>query len=96
MHKFLHTAAAAALLAAGATAHAQHGEIRCNPEAPKAEWRGQMELQKELEGQGWKVRQVKTYNNCYEVYGLDAQRKRVEVFFHPKTFEKVAEVPQPQ
>jgi len=86
--------ACAALGLATYGAQAQHGNITCAPDAPKAEWRGQMELQKTLEGRGWKVRQVKTYNNCYEVYGFDEKGARVEVFFHPKTFEKVAEVPQ--
>ncbi|WP_229722505.1 PepSY domain-containing protein [Xylophilus rhododendri] len=85
---------APALVLASAAALAQHGNIQCSPEAHKSEWRGQMELQKTLEERGWKVRQVKTYNSCYEVYGFDEKGARVEVFFHPKTFEKVAEVPQ--
>ncbi|WP_198972574.1 PepSY domain-containing protein [Xylophilus sp. ASV27] len=94
MHPFLRllTVSAAALAAAGAHAH---GDVRCDPESPKAEWRGQMELQRKLVAEGWKVRQVKTSNNCYEVYGFDEKGARVEVFFHPKTFEKVAEVKQP-
>jgi hypothetical protein len=80
-------------LAAG-TAFAQHGKVNCTPDTPKAEWRPQMDLQKELQAKGWKVRQVKTYNNCYEVYGMDDKGARAEVFFHPRTFEKVHEVPQ--
>ena len=80
-------------LAAGA-ASAQHGNINCTPDTPKAEWRPQVELQKELQAKGWKVRQVKAYKNCYEVYGIDDKGTRAEVFFHPKTFEKVHEVPQ--
>jgi len=86
--------AAAVLAVASAAAFAQHGNITCTPDTPKAEWRGQMELQKFLEAKGWKVRQVKTYNNCYEVYGFDDKGARAEVFFHPKSFEKVHEVPQ--
>ncbi|MCZ2495866.1 PepSY domain-containing protein [Xylophilus sp. Kf1] len=85
--------AAAALALACTAAFAQHGNVTCSPDTPKAEWRGQMELQKFLEAKGWKVRQVKTYNNCYEVYGFDDKGARAEVFFHPKTFEKVHEVP---
>jgi hypothetical protein len=46
--------------------------------------------QKKLTAEGWKVRQVKTSGDCYEVYGL-IPAARAEVFFHPKTFEKVAE-----
>ena len=51
-----------------------------------------MALQKKLEADGWKkVRQVKTENGCYEVYGFNEKNERAEVFFNPKTFEKVGE-----
>ncbi|HEY1130000.1 MAG TPA: PepSY domain-containing protein [Roseateles sp.] len=65
-----------------------HGAVSC-PVVPKEEKRGQMELQKKLESEGWKVRKVQNYNNCYEVYGFDGQGKKAEAFFHPKTFERV-------
>jgi hypothetical protein len=83
-----------ALAAFGATgiAHA-HGDVKCDA-PPKAEWRPQMELQKKLVEAGWRVRQVKTFNDCYEVYGFDEKGARAEAFFHPKTFEKVGEVKQ--
>lgn len=64
-----------------------HGDYRC--EVPKQEWRPQMELQRKLKDEGWKVRMVKTENGCYEVYGFDANKARVEAFFNPKTFERV-------
>lgn len=67
-----------------------HGPTECQP-SPQAEWKPQMELQAKLKSEGWKVRQVKTYHNCYEVYGIDDKGERVEAFFHPKTFERVAE-----
>jgi hypothetical protein len=41
------------------------------------------------------VRQVKNFNGCYEVYGFDEKNERAEVFFDPKTFEKVGQVKQP-
>ena len=82
--------AAAAALTLSATAFA-HGEFKC--EVPKAEWKPQMELQKKLEADGWKkVRQVKTENGCYEVYGFDEKNERAEKFYNPKTFELVGEV----
>lgn len=65
-----------------------HGNVSC-PAIPKEEKKGQMELQRKLEAEGWKVRQVKNMNNCYEVYGFDAQGKKAEAFFNPKTFERV-------
>ena len=89
---------AALLLAAAAPASAQyvdHDAVRCEP-VPKEEMKPQMDLQKKLVAEGWKVRQVKNFNGCYEVYGFDANGKRTEAFFNPKTFEKIGEVKQPE
>ena len=83
---FLSTAAALALaFAAGAQAH---GNVKCEP-VPKAEMKPQADLQKDLTGKGWRVRQVKEYHGCYEVYGFDDKGAKVEAFFDPKTFERV-------
>ena len=82
-------AAVVALAAAGGAM--AHGDFKCD--VPKAEWRKQTELQAKLLADGWKkVRQVKTDNGCYEVYGFDEKNERAEVYFNPKTFEKVGEV----
>ena len=87
--------AALAVSAAGAAAQiVNHDTVRCAPVA-KEEMKPQMELQRKLVGEGWKVRQVKNFNGCYEVYGFDPAGRRVEVFFNPKTFEKIGEVAQP-
>jgi hypothetical protein len=82
----------ATLLAVGAATGAlAHGEFKCD--VPKAEWRKQMELQQKLLSEGWKkVRQVKVDNGCYEVYGFNEKNERAEVYFNPKTFDKVGEV----
>ena len=78
----------AALLAfASASAFAQHA-ARCEP-IPKDQWKPQAELERKLTDMGWKVRRVKIENGCYEVYGTDERGGKVEVFFHPKTFERV-------
>lgn len=69
-----------------------HDNIQCN--VPKADWQPQMALKDKLTGEGWKVRRIKVENGCYEVYGFDAKGARAEVFFNPKTFEKIAEVAQ--
>ena len=83
-------AVAALSVSAGAFAH---GDIKCD--VPKAEWQPQMALQRKLEADGWKkVRQVKTENGCYEVYGFDEKNQRAEKFYNPKTFELVGEVKQ--
>ena len=78
----------AATLAALTGAAIAHGNVSC-PVVPKEEKKGQMELQKKLEGEGWKIRKVQNYNNCYEVYGFDANGRKAEAFFNPKTFERV-------
>lgn len=83
--KQLFTTLALALAAGTALAH---GAVSC-PAVPKEEKQPQMALQKKLEGEGWKVRKVKNYNGCYEVYGLDAAGKKAEAFFNPKTLERV-------
>lgn len=80
----------AALLALAATGALAHGDVDC-PRIPKEEWRPQMELQRKLVAEGWRVRQVKTFYTCYEVYGFDAKGERAEAFFNPKTFERIEE-----
>ena len=42
-----------------------------------------------MRSEGWKIRLVQTENGCYEVYGFDAAKNRVEAFFNPKTFERL-------
>lgn len=59
----------------------------CN--VPTDQWQPREALQKKLEGQGWKVRSIKTENGCYEAKALDANGKRLEAVFNPKTLESV-------
>ena len=88
----LSVALAAALAASGASAQVvNHDTVKCEGIA-KEEMKPQMELQRKLIGDGWKVRQVKTFNGCYEVYGFDEKGERTEAFFNPKTFEKIGVV----
>ncbi len=79
------------LLTPGAGAWA-HGNVQC-PKEPRDQWRGQMELQRKLVAEGWRVRQVKTFDTCYEVYGFDAKGERIEAFFNPRTFERLEDKP---
>ncbi len=85
--KFSFAALACALTvyAGGALAH---GDYKCAA-LPKDQWKPHTELQKMLESQGWKLRQIKTSNGCYEVYGKTPEGKRVEAFFDPKNLERV-------
>ena len=80
-------ACAVLLGASAAVAQAQHAE-KCEA-IPKEEWKPQAELERKLTDMGWKISRVKITNGCYEVYGRDEKNGKVEVFFHPKTFERV-------
>lgn len=75
-------------LAVAASAAFAHGSVSCAA-VPKEEKKPQVELQKKLEGEGWKVRKVQNYNGCHEVYGFDGAGKKAEAFFNPRTFERV-------
>jgi hypothetical protein len=66
-----------------------HGDVRCEPKVPRAEWRSHNDLHRKLTEEGWVIRQMKETPTCYEVYAKDPKGKRVEGFFHPKTFERV-------
>lgn len=79
---------ATTLLTAVAGTALAHGNVSC-PAVPKEEMKPQMELQRKLEAEGWKVRKVQNYKGCYEVYGFDAAGKKAEAFFNPKSFERV-------
>ena len=82
---------AALLVLTATTAAFADGNFKCD--VPKAERRKQMELKDKLLADGWKkVRQIKVEHGCYEVYGFNEKNERAEVFFNPKTFEKVGEV----
>ena len=72
----------------GATSAFAHGDVSC-PVIPTAEKRTQTDLQKKLEAEGWKVRRVQNFNNCYEVYGFDDKGQKAEAFFNAKTYERV-------
>ncbi len=82
--KTLFIACSIAITSSSALAH----DEKCDP-IPKSEWRSQADLERMLTDKGWKISRVKIENGCYEVYGRDANNKKMETFFHPKTFEVV-------
>jgi hypothetical protein len=85
-------AAAAALIGALALAApaplAAHGNVSCNA-GPKTEWKSLDALKAKLTQEGWKVTKAHPSKDCYEVYGIMPDGKKVESFWHPVTFEKV-------
>jgi hypothetical protein len=52
--------------------------------ADKAQWQDQAAFQEGLKTQGYEIKKFKvTSGNCYEIYGWDKDRKKVEIYFDP-------------
>ncbi|MDP3251124.1 MAG: PepSY domain-containing protein [Hydrogenophaga sp.] len=52
--------------------------------APEDSWKPEASFKKELEGQGYQIKNFKvTKGNCYEIYGTDKAGKKVEIYFDP-------------
>ena len=75
------------IVAALATPAGATGMLTCT--APKAKWKGEAQLVRQISAQGWKVRKTKVDGGCYEVYGTSPEGDRVEAYFDPVTFEKL-------
>lgn len=82
-----HVLIAAALGAAAASPAFATGQCPIRDAGPKADWQTKEALEKKLVGAGWKVRRIKVDEQCYEVYGTDADGRKAESYFHPKTLE---------
>jgi len=80
---------AGTVLASFATGAVAHGDVTCEPKVPRTEWRSHDDLHRKLTQEGWVIRRMVQATTCYEVYAKDPKGKRVEAFFHPKTFERV-------
>ena len=77
----------AALFVIGLPGTVLASEASCD--APVASWQSQETLRTKLQQEGWQVRRIKTDDGCYEVYGLDAEGKRAEAYFDPRSLELV-------
>lgn len=58
---------------------------------PNAEWQTKDALKAKLDSDGWKIKNIKIKDGCYEVYGTNGAGKKQEVFIDPKSFEIVGE-----
>jgi hypothetical protein len=56
---------------------------------PTSGWRPEAELRQKISALGWKIRRIKEDGGCYEVYAIDQNGKRIEVYFHPLTLNVV-------
>lgn len=53
---------------------------------PKEKWMKEADLKARLEGQGYQIKTFKiSKGECYEIYGLDKEGRKVEIYFNPQT-----------
>lgn len=52
-------------------------------EEPKEKWMSEAEFKAKVEGMGYKINKFKQPGTCYEIYGLDKDGKKVEIYFNP-------------
>lgn len=57
-------------------------DANCTAE-PKDKWITTDDAKAKAEDQGYQVRRVKVEGSCYEIYGFDKDKMKVEVFMDP-------------
>lgn len=86
MRKLILFSLAAAIL--GATTTVEAGSLgRPCTTAPQTQWLSLEALQTKVEALGYKVQKVKLKNACGEIYALDKNGARIELFVDPTTGE---------
>ncbi|WP_323034214.1 PepSY domain-containing protein [Pararhodobacter sp.] len=55
-------------------------------DVPKEKWMKEADFKAKVEAEGYKIKTFKvTKDNCYEIYGVDKDGKKVEIYFNPET-----------
>ena len=91
MHKLILLTAAAGFL--GAVTAAQAGSLgRPCTSAPQSQWLSMGALQAKVEAQGYSVRKAKLKAACGELYTVDKDGNRVELFVDPTSGEIVGKL----
>jgi hypothetical protein len=67
------------------------GSLKSCGNAPKVEWKSETDIRQSAEGLGYKVRNIKVEDGCYEVYAFNAEGARVEAYLNPVSGELVRE-----
>ncbi|MFJ4145250.1 PepSY domain-containing protein [Pseudomonas sp. NPDC089734] len=58
--------------------------------ADKSQWQDQARFQEQLKAQGYQISKFKvTDGNCYEIYGFDKDKRKVEIYHDPVTGKAV-------
>jgi hypothetical protein len=56
----------------------------------KSKWQDQAKFQQKLKAEGYEIKKFKvTDGNCYEIYGWDKAKRKVEIYFDPVTGKAV-------
>ena len=50
---------------------------------PQDKWMKVEDFKKKVEALGYKINKFKQPGSCYEIYGLDKDGKKVEIYFNP-------------
>lgn len=80
-------------LTLGATSMAHAGSLgRPCTNAPQSQWLAVEALQAKVEVLGYKVRQAKVKKACGEIYALDKNGARIELFVDPTNGEIVGQM----
>lgn len=59
-----------------------HAKKSCTDQ-PKDKWMSEVEFKTKVEGFGYKINKFKQPGTCYEIYGMNKEGKKVEVYFNP-------------
>lgn len=59
------------------------------PKYPKNEWIPQAQARAKIESMGYKISKFKVDGNCYEIYGVNKEGKKAEVYFDAKTLNVI-------
>lgn len=60
--------------------------------ADKSEWQDKEKFQEMLKKQGYEIKVFKvTEGNCYEIYGWNKDKQKVEIYYNPVTGAVVKE-----
>ena len=58
--------------------------------ADKSQWQDAAKFQEKLKADGYEIRKFKvTDGNCYEIYGWNKEKQKVEIYFDPVTGKAV-------
>lgn len=50
---------------------------------PKEKWMTEVDFKNKVEAEGYKISKFKQPGTCYEIYGLNKEGKKVEIYFNP-------------